>query len=222
MRNTELSQADRYIEGLYAEEDAGLRAIRERLVNADRWGINIGANEGRLLQLLLKMINAKTGVELGTLFAYSSVWMARALPVDGKLYTIERDHECVRQAKKGLEDCQVIERVEVLEGDASVLLQQLSVRAPFDFVFIDANKSAYVEYLQWASAHVRKGGLIIADNTLLGGKLTENEKPDSVSRRQWTEMHKFNEVIKNDIGLFGTILPTTEGLTVALKVEDSL
>jgi predicted O-methyltransferase YrrM len=217
MRTGEPSVRQKYIEGLYASEDQGLRAIRERLVSAGRWGINISANEGKILQFLITLANAKKIVEIGTLFGYSAVWIARSLPDDGHLWTIERDHEAVRQARKAFEDCGVVQKITQLEGEAVDLLNGLSSKGPFDVVFIDANKSAYPQYLEWAATCVRPGGLIIADNTLLGGHVAEAEKPETLSRSQYTEMRKFNDLIANDKRFFGTILPTDEGLTVAIR-----
>ena len=214
----EQSPREHYVESLYAREDEGLRAIRERLMTAGRWGINISPNEGLMLQVFVRMIQAKKIVEIGTLFGYSSVWLARALSDGGKVHTIERDHECVRMARKAFEECGVESKVEILEGEATDQLKHLEAQAPFDLVFIDANKSAYVEYLDWATKNVRSGGLIVADNTLLGGGVAESEKPESLSMRQWTEMRKFNEAMADRRKYFATILPTTEGLTVAVRL----
>lgn len=217
MRNAEPTQRQKYIEGLYAAEDECLRAIRDRLVSAGRWGINISANEGKILQFLISLSNAKKVVEVGTLFGYSAVWIARSLPADGRLWTIERDHEAVRQARKGFDECGVAEKITQLEGDALDVLNGLSDQGPYDLVFIDANKSAYPQYLEWAAKCVRPGGLIVADNTLLGGHVVESEKPETLSRSQYTEMRRFNDLIANDARFFGTILPTDEGLTVAIR-----
>ncbi len=217
MRDAQPSARDLYVEGLYAQEDDGLRSVRERLMTAGRWGVNIGANEGRMLQVLIRLAGVRRAVEIGTLFGYSSVWMARALPADGTLFTIERDWECVRQARQSFEECGVEERITLLEGDAEEKLREISQEGPFDLVFIDANKSAYFDYLKWALHNVRSGGLIIADNTLLGGGVVFEEKPAELSSRQWTEMRRFNEAVARGGELFGTIFPTTEGLTVAIR-----
>lgn len=217
MRVGEPSVRQKYIEGLYAPEDDCLHGIRERLVSANRWGINIGANEGKILQFLISLAKAKKIVEIGTLFGYSTVWIARSLPIDGRVWTIERDHEAVRQARKGFESCGVSEKIIQIEGEATDILNNLASEGPFDAVFIDANKSAYPQYLEWSAVNVRPGGLIIADNTLLGGHVAEVEKPDSLSRAQYTEMRRFNDLIANDPRFFGTILPTEEGLTVAIR-----
>lgn len=215
MRTKELTTRQKYIESLYAPEDAGLRAIRERLVSAGRWGVNIGANEGKMLQVLMQLSGVSRAVEIGTLFGYSGVWIARALPAGGRLFTIERDHDCIRMAKKAFEECDVLERVTLMEGDALEVLRDL--QGPFDMVFIDANKQAYPQYLEWAASNIRHGGLIIADNTLLGGHVAEAEKPEPLSRAQYNEMRRFNDLIANDERFFGTIFPTDEGLTVAIR-----
>lgn len=217
MRAKDLTPRQKYVEDLYAAEDAGLAAIRDRLMAAGRWGVNIGANEGKILQILIRLAGAKKVVEIGTLFGYSAVWIARALPTDGRLFTIERDPECARMAKRAFEDCGVESRVSLLVGEATELLNGLSKDGPFDLVFIDANKSAYPHYLEWAAANVRSGGVIVGDNTLLGGHVAAAEKPEALSRAQYTEMRRFNDLIAHDDRFFGTILPTDEGLTVALR-----
>lgn len=217
MRTKELTTRQKYIESLYAPEDAGLRGIRERLITANRWGVNIGGNEGKILQLLIGLSGASKIVEIGTLFGYSAVWMARALPPTGHLFTIERDGTCARMAQQAFDECGVRDRVSLLEGEAIEMLDGLSTKGPFDLVFIDANKSAYPQYLEWSALNVRPGGLIIADNTLLGGHVADPEKPDSLSRAQYNEMRKFNDLIAHDDRFFGTILPTDEGLTVAIR-----
>jgi caffeoyl-CoA O-methyltransferase len=218
MRAAELNPKDKYIASLYAEEDECLAAIKERLVSADRWGVNIGANEGRMLQLFMKTVGVKKAVEIGTLFGYSGVWIARALPGDGVLHTIERDHDAIRMAKKAFSECGVSERIRLHEGDAIDQLEKIASEGPFDMVFIDANKTSYIEYLDWATRNVRSGGLIIADNTLLGGKVIEDEKPEALSNRQYSVMRSFNEKMADRSKYFSTIMPTAEGLTVAIRL----
>lgn len=218
MRNEAPSVRDQYVEGLYAQEDDVLAAIRNRLEVANRWGVNIGANEGKMLQVLMKSSCVHKAVEIGTLFAYSTIWIARALPEEGVLYTLERDPHCVAMAKLAIKDAKLERCVTLIEGDATEKLKELSVKGPFDFVFIDANKSAYVEYLEWAYQNLRLGGLLIADNTLLGGLVLHEEKPQATSQKQWSEMRRFNEMIADSSKFIGTMFPTSEGLTVAVRV----
>jgi predicted O-methyltransferase YrrM len=218
MRSGELGPTETYIESLYANEDPGLTAVRRRLEGAGRWGVNIGANEGRILQLLMRLSGARRVVEIGTLYGYSAVWLARALAADGHLFTLERDPECARNARLAFEQCSVSDRVTLLEGDALESLRELGAQAPFDLVFIDANKSAYPDYLTWADAHVRVGGLIVADNTFLGGAVFSATKPENMSMKQWSGMRSFNERLADPRKYQSVILPTTEGLSIARKV----
>jgi predicted O-methyltransferase YrrM len=217
MRKQEPSPRDIYVEDLYAPEDAALKSVRVRLQQAGRWGVNIGAAEGKLLQVLIHMIGARKIVEIGALYGYSGAWMARALPADARLWTIERDPTAATEARKTFADCGVAEKVTLLEGDASEKLHELAKDAPFDMVFIDANKSAYPEYLAWAELNVRKGGLIVADNTLLGGAVLANEKPGAMSAKQWNGMREFNKSIADSSRFASVLLPTVEGLTIAYR-----
>ncbi len=217
-----------YIEKLVAVTDPGLLAIEARLRAADRWGVNIGANEGRLLALLVQVSGAKKVVEIGTLFGYSTVWLARALPAngqpaigqtDGRVWTIERDPISAAHARQGFLDCGVAERIDLLEGEASEKLRELeSAHSPFDLVFIDANKSAYPEYLDWAERNLRVGGLVIADNVFLGGAVFYDAKPDSVSLRQWQGMREFNQRLLSGGKFTSAFVPTSEGLLVGVLV----
>ena len=218
MRTIDANPQEIYVEELYAPEDPGLRLIRERLVNAGRWGVNISSREGKILQIFMRLITAERVVEIGTLFGYSGVWLARALPPQGHLYTIERDHECVRMAKKAFADCKVEHQITVLEGEASVKLEELKEKGPFDLIFIDANKSAYLDYLEWSAQNLRQGGLIIADNTLLGGGVAHERKPENLSTRQWEGMRAFNRALADTSRFNSMLFPTTEGLSVAIKL----
>jgi len=217
MRPNEISPTLHYVESLYASEDLVLRQIRERLVNANRWGINIGASEGKILQFLIQLGRVEKAVEIGTLFGYSAVWMARALPANGHLYTIERDHESARQAAKAFEEANLKNKITLLEGEALDVLATLAPKGPFDLVFIDANKSAYVEYLDWAILNLKPGGLVVADNTLLGGHVIHDQKPEALSNRQYHGMREFNSRLAAQESFVSMILPTAEGLSVAIK-----
>jgi predicted O-methyltransferase YrrM len=221
VRSEDLNAKEKYVQSLYAVEDAGLVEVAERLKRAGRFGVNIGANEGKILQMLMKFVGARRAVEIGTLFGYSAVWLARALPAGdatARLWTIERDHDCVREARETFRSCGVEDRVTLLEGEAAEKLRELQSEGPFDLVFIDANKAAYMEYLEWAERNVRPGGLIVADNTFLGGGVVLKEKPDHISSRQWNEMRKFNETLGDSSRFMAMILPTHEGLSVAIRL----
>ncbi|MEZ5691362.1 MAG: O-methyltransferase [Rickettsiales bacterium] len=217
-RNSNISSRDfQYIESLYAPQDELLSEINEELIKRDM-AINISAQEGRILQLLIALHGTKTIVEIGTLAGYSAIWMARALPDDGHLYAINKDPEHVKMADGFFARCECDDRITQLAGDAHKVLPELSAKAPFDMAFIDADKISYPAYLDWAEENIRKGGLIVADNTLLGGNTSSEIPPENIPASRWRNMREFNERLADKTKYNATILPTREGLSVAVKL----
>ncbi|HLH63366.1 MAG TPA: O-methyltransferase [Ktedonobacteraceae bacterium] len=155
---------------IFAPEDD---ALRNALVSAKQAGlpeIQISPIQGKFLQLMAAACNARKILEIGALGGYSGIWLARALPAGGRLITLEINPthaEVVRNsfARAGLSD-----RTEVRVGKALDLLPQLESEAPFDLVFIDADKQPYPQYLEWALRLIRPGSIIVADNCIRGGR----------------------------------------------------
>ncbi len=163
----------------FAAEDDILRQTLAAQQQAGLPAIQISPAQGRLLQVLIAANNTHKILEIGALGGYSGTWMARALPADGKLITLEvspKHAEVVRAAfaRAGLSD-----RAEVRVGSASELLPTLQGEAPFDFFFIDANKDDYPTYLDWAIKLARPGSIIVADNTIRSGKPFQEPPPDA-------------------------------------------
>jgi predicted O-methyltransferase YrrM len=127
--------------------------------------------QGALLELLARAIGARSILEIGTLEGYSTLWLARALPPEGRLVTLEVDPERADRARAALGD-----RAEVLAGPALETLPTLT--GPFDLVFIDADKRSNAEYLRWALRLSRPGTLIVADNVIRGGAVLDPDDPD--------------------------------------------
>ncbi len=215
-RNTP-TPAIEYIRNLYATQDALLESIVTELERRNI-AIQIGAEEGRMLQLLIALHNAKNIVEIGTLAGYSTIWMARALPKDGHIYTINKDPAHVQMAAGFFARCECTDKITQLEGNAHNVLPTLSAKAQFDMVFIDADKISYVDYLDWAEKNVRKGGLIVADNSFIGGVVFEASPPKDYAPTTWANMRKFNERLADKSKYNATIIPTKEGLSVAIKL----
>ncbi len=212
-----------YIRNLYAEEDAVLRGIRDTFEQRGM-PIQVGAEEGKLLHLLLKLHGARQVVEVGTLGGYSAIWMARALPEGGHLHTIEHDAEHAELARGFIVQAGLQEKITVWEGDGTAQLAALAEESPqVDAIFIDADKISYPKYLDWAEAHVRPGGLILADNTLLFGTVQHDSLPGSgqdgqkVREGTWKAMRAFNARLADSTKFDGLLLPTREGLSVAIK-----
>lgn len=157
-----------YINKLFAPEDDALISTREEMQRQGVPGINVSASEGKLLHLLALLSGAKRILEIGTLGGYSTIWLARALPPDGKLISLEIDPHHAQVARHNLENAGMAHRVEVRVGPAAETLKQLqtSGEPPFDLVFIDADKDGYPQYLELSLPLIRDGGLILADNTL--------------------------------------------------------
>jgi predicted O-methyltransferase YrrM len=206
-----------YIRKRFAPQDALLDAIDSELERIGKQ-INIGAEEGKLLQMLIKLRGVKTIVEVGTLAGYSAIWMARALPEDGLLYTIDRESEHVALAKKFIGQSDVNQQIIILESDALKGLAELSVKGPFDMIFIDADKNNYGHYLDWAEINLKQGGMIVADNTLLFGAMAQDKPPEGTAPSTWESMRRFNERLSDPKKYFGTMIPTEQGMTVAIKL----
>jgi predicted O-methyltransferase YrrM len=204
-----------YIEALYAPEDALLKEISQCLVERNTaW--QVGAVEGRLLQVLIAMAGVKTIVEIGTLAGYSTIWMARALPEDGRIITLDRDPKHCELARGFFARSDVGHKITLLEGDAHKNLATLT--GEYDMVFIDADKPSYNAYLDWAEIHVRKGGLVVADNTLLFGSVYQDAPPADTAPTTWKQMRAFNERLADRSRYTGLLFPTEEGLSVAYKI----
>ena len=207
-----LTAIDNYVIDLFAPEDEALKWIT---AEAERNGlpqISIRAHEGKLLQLLMHSVAAHRVVEVGTLAGYSGVWLARALPADGKLFTLEKSAKHAQVARASFERAGVKDKVELLEGSALDSLTKLNPQAPFDFVFIDADKGNYVNYLQWSVDHLRPGGMVAAHNAFRGGHIIA---PDSDDDRA---MQEFNDALAHEKRLFSTIIAMGDGMAVGIKL----
>lgn len=205
---------DDYIRALFGHENAAQKQARASLTGTHD-GISIHADEARLLQMLIKLAGIRRIVEIGTLGGYSALSMAAALPADGRIWTCEKDPARAALAK---ENTKAEARITIIEGDAMKTLPTLSAEGPFDMVFIDADKLNYAQYLNWAEAHVRKGGLIVGDNTLLFGAVWMHERPPRVRDTALAAMRDFNLRLSDPEKYHGILLPTAEGMTIAMKL----
>ncbi len=201
-----------YTRSLFAPEDDLLREIRGEIARRGWPEISVSPEEGRLLQLLLRAVGAQLVVEIGTLAGYSAVWLARALPEGGRLITIEREREYAELARDFLRRAGLEGVVEVRVGAAREVLRQLAGAGSFDAVFIDADKLNYPRYLDWSLEHVRRGGLIIADNAYWDGKAADAEARDAETRA----IRTYNARIAEHPRLTSLILPIRDGVAVSV------
>ncbi len=170
--------------------------------------------EGQILNFLSQIIAPKKILEIGTFTGYSIQWLAKSVAPDTKIYTIESDSEHHARATKALNG---FSGIQCLKGPAVEVLNDLKPKAPFDLIFIDANKNAYVEYLDWSTQHISKGGMIIADNVFLGGAVYQPGLETQYSPKQVETMRVFNKKITENPDFVSVILPTFEGLLAAYR-----
>jgi predicted O-methyltransferase YrrM len=167
---------DDYITGLLLAEDDGLDAALAHSRSAGLPDIGVSAAQGKLLQLLVRALGARRILEVGTLGGYSAIWMARALPADGTLVTLEVSEDHARVARENVDRAGVGDRVEIHQGPALQTLPTLS--GPFDLFFIDADKQSNADYLQWAVRLSRPGSVIVVDNEIRAGLVTDADSSD--------------------------------------------
>lgn len=204
-----------YLEALFSPTDTALEDAVAQLDRLDMPRIQISPTDGKILQVLLRMIGARKVVEFGTLSGYSALWMLKALGPGGYLWTCEFDPKHALAARAVFERAGVSAQVTVLEGPALRNLDVLTAAAPFDAVFIDADKRNYERYAHWAFEHLRPGGLILADNTYLFGYLAGREADEDFSAETIAAMRCFHEFLAENC--LTVCLPTPDGLSLALK-----
>jgi predicted O-methyltransferase YrrM len=181
---------DRYLADRLLEPDAALDAALEASAAAGLPAHGVSPTQGRLLELLARIQGARAILELGTLGAYSTIWLARALPADGRLVTLEVDADYAEVARANLARAGLADVVEVRVGPARETLAALAADGhdPFDLVFIDADKAANAEYLTAALELSRPGTLIVADNVIRAGAVLDGDDPSAVGVRRFFDL----------------------------------
>jgi predicted O-methyltransferase YrrM len=205
---------DGYIDGLFAPEDAALTAALERSRAEGLPQIQVSAGQGKFLYLLAKLVGARRILELGTLGGYSSIWLARALPEGGRMVTLEYEPKHARVASANLAGAGLADRVEVVVGPALDTLPGVIDRAdaPFDLVFLDADKVNYPNYLPHILRGMRSGSLLLGDNVIRKGAVLDPARDESVQG-----VHAFNAMLAADDRLEAVILQQ-----VGIKGHDGL
>ncbi|MBO7381927.1 MAG: O-methyltransferase [Muribaculaceae bacterium] len=173
--------------------------------------------QGRFIKMLTRMIRPSRVLELGTFTGYSALCFAEGMAADGEVVTIEVNDEMENIIRESLANSDVGHKVRLIIGDAFDALK--TVEGDFDIAFIDANKRDYVDYYRHVKPRVRRGGFIIADNTLWSGKVVE---PDENADAQSRGIAAFNDFVAADTDVEKVILPFADGMTIAWVKEDCL
>ncbi|MER8728177.1 O-methyltransferase [Mesorhizobium sp. M1027] len=175
------ASVDDYIVEALFDADPALDAVLAANRDGGLPAIDVSPAQGKLLSLLARMQGAKKVLEIGTLGGYSTIWMARALPVDGKVVTLELDPHHASVARSNFERAGVSDRVELRVGPALQSLAALGAEnaGPFDFIFIDADKPNNPHYLSWAMRLSRPGTVIVCDNVIRDGAVVNEDGRDA-------------------------------------------
>jgi predicted O-methyltransferase YrrM len=175
-----LLEIDEYIERLFVPPDPVFEQALQDAATGGLRPISVSPNEGKLLYLLAKLSGAKRVLEIGLLGAYSTMWLAKAIGPQGRLVTLEVDEVSVKVARKNLERAGFLSRVDIRHGDARATLEKMvgANEAPFDLVFIDADKDNYPVYLDYTLKLTRPGSVILADNVIRDGKVARDGQTD--------------------------------------------
>jgi predicted O-methyltransferase YrrM len=219
MTQKQWTEVDAYFTDLLVEADPALEAALEASDAAGLPPINVAPNQGKLLMLLARIQGARRILEIGTLGGYSTIWLARALPADGRLVTLEADARHAEVARANIARAGLAARVEVRLGPALESLPRLieEGEGPFDLVFIDADKPSNPQYLAFALQLTRPGSLIIADNVVRGGAVVQATSRDPNVQG----VRRFNALLAAEPRLTATALQTVgskgyDGFAIAL------
>lgn len=185
--------------------DTHLKVLQPRMLS--------GHLQGRLLSMISHLVQPKYILEIGTYTGYSALCMAEGLHANGKIITIDSNEDLMHFTQEVFSKSDYSDQIDFRCGDAMELIPSLN--ETFDLVFIDADKSNYLNYYQMISSKVRSGGLIVADNVLWSGKVLDlevNNDDDTVA------LHRFNEFVSNDPSVQNVLLPIRDGLMVLRKI----
>ncbi|MED1919184.1 O-methyltransferase [Brevibacillus sp. DP1.3A] len=192
MNREQWTAVDHYFTDKLLEADSVLDTVLQENAAAGLPAIDVAPNQGKFLHLLARIQGARSILEIGTLGGYSTIWLARALPADGRLITLEYDPKHAEVAQSNIARAGLDQIVEVKVGLALDSLIQLHKenQGPFDFIFIDADKKGNPDYFQWALKLSRKGTVIITDNVVRSGQVVDETStdPNIVGVRQFTDM----------------------------------
>jgi predicted O-methyltransferase YrrM len=219
MSQDQWTAVDRYFSDLLHAPDPALDEALRSSAAAGLPSIAVSPNQGKLLHLLARNMGARRILEIGTLGGYSTIWLGRALPADGRLVTLEYEPRHAEVARANIARAGLAAKVEVIVGRATETLPTLAAQksGQFDLIFIDADKPGYPDYLPWAMRLSRPGSLIIADNVVRKGAVVDAKSADANVQG----VRRFNELVAAERRLSATVVQTVgskgyDGFVVAL------
>jgi predicted O-methyltransferase YrrM len=204
-----------YLKNNFSSEDEFLAELQIKAKEAGLPPISISPEQGKFMQFLLHSVNAKHVLEIGTLGAYSAITMARALPDDGKLITVENEPKHYEFACKMVSESGLEHKIEVVLADGKNFVKEYRTQNQFDFVFVDADKPSYLYYLNNITPKIKIGGIFAADNAFAFGFILDSKperNPDDVK-----SIRSFNEYFRTRDNYFTCIVPVGDGIIMGYK-----
>ncbi|MCL5992464.1 MAG: O-methyltransferase [Bacteroidetes bacterium] len=205
-----------YINDKFTLEDEFLKNLQKEALSLGFPDISISPQQVSFLGFILKTINAKYVLEIGSLAGYSAIAMARELPVDGKLITVEIDKERADFISRKTIEAGLGNIIEVVNADALEFLRNYKPDFKFDLVFVDADKQGYVDYLNYAIPLLRKGGIFAADNALAFGEIAKSESDNRTE--EVLAVRAFNDALAANPNLKSSLVTIGDGLAMSVKL----
>ena len=205
-----------YLRQNAVREPEVLQELREETQQLPNARMQISSEQGQLMAMLVKLVNARKIVEVGTFTGYSSTVMALAMPPEGRLVACDVSEEYTQIARKFWQKAGVDEQIQLILGKAKESLKQLlqaDGQESFDLAFIDADKTAYTEYYEYCLKLIQPGGLILVDNVLWGGQVADSSNHDMDTEA----LRAFNAALSSDQRIDLCMVPIGDGLTIARK-----
>lgn len=219
MNQEQWTAVDNYIGSLVVPSDSALDAAIEASAKAELPAIAVTPNQGKLLHILARLAKAKTILEIGTLGGYSTIWLARALPPRGRLYTLEINPKHAEVALKNVKRAKLGNMVELRLGPAIDSLKTLAKEkaGPFDLTFIDADKASIPDYFTWSLKLSRSGSLIVVDNVVRKGAIIDAASKDADVQG----VRRLNEMLAKEKRVTATTIQTVgskgyDGITIVM------
>jgi len=218
MKKTDNSGRVSYLHRHLSVETRLMKSIAKDLILKNK-AIQVAAYEGQIISTLVALKEPKVSLEIGTLFGYSANWILESLGRGAKLHTVEFDKSNFESAKHFLSKHEKFDQVRLHNSSGIEVLENWPRDQKIDFLFLDADKGNYLNYLNLAMPHLSKGALVIADNSFLFGYVLEDSAPKNYSKNTWKSMRELNHVLSGQTGEFkGMALPTLQGMTIGIKL----
>ena len=218
MKKTEQGARISYLHRHLVQETRLMKSIADELEKREKT-IQLAAYEGQMLSILVALKNPEVSLEIGTLFGYSACWILEALSRKAKLFTVEHSKENFEQAKSFLGKHEKKEQISLIHSSGVEVLENWPSDLKIDFLFLDADKGNYLNYLKLAIPKLSKGALVVVDNSFLFGHVLEDSPPVNYSKNTWRSMRKLNKILSGVTGDFkGGAIPTLQGMTMGIKL----